>query len=187
MNIQPDSTTTNISDDQELAKVLAGVNGGTDATDDVNYEETNEATAPETAAPEPIAIEPLPIETPVPSRDDLEGVKMEAINELRPLIDKLDLPPEEKFDTYLLLIRCTDDRELVPPAHEVAKLIADDSRRAMALLDIIKEIDYLSNKPAEETAGLDVAAPAPLDDIGLEAPVLEDTSFTATPDAAPAV
>ena len=26
MNIQPDNTTTNISDDQELAKALAGVN-----------------------------------------------------------------------------------------------------------------------------------------------------------------
>ena len=157
MNLQPDTTVSNISDDQELAKVLAGVNGGTadDATTDVEYEETA-ATTPETVAPEPIAIEPLPIaQNPVPSRDDLEGVKMEAVNELRPLIDKLDLPPEEKFDTYLLLIRCTDDRELVPPAHEVAKLISDDSRRAMALLDIIKEIDYLSSKPATDTTSSD--------------------------------
>lgn len=159
MNIQPDTTTTNISDDQELAKVLAGVNNVPTADDsaaDVEYEETN--TVPATPAPEPIAIEPLPIApNPVPSRDDLEGVKMEAINELRPLIDKLDLPPEEKFDTYLLLIRCTDDRDLVPPAHEVAKLISDDSRRAMALLDIIKEIDYLSSKPADTTVDTDDA------------------------------
>lgn len=164
MNLQPDTTVSNISDDQELAKVLAGVNGGTadDATADVEYEETA-ATTPETVAPEPIAIEPLPIaQNPVPSRDDLEGVKMEAVNELRPLIDKLDLPPEEKFDTYLLLIRCTDDRELVPPAHEVAKLISDDSRRAMALLDIIKEIDYLSSKPAADTTSSDeVTLPTP--------------------------
>lgn len=164
MNLQPDTTVSNISDDQELAKVLAGVNGGTadDATTDVEYEETA-ATTPATVAPEPIAIEPLPIaQNPVPSRDDLEGVKMEAVNELRPLIDKLDLPPEEKFDTYLLLIRCTDDRELVPPAHEVAKLISDDSRRAMALLDIIKEIDYLSSKPATDTTSSDeVTLPTP--------------------------
>lgn len=158
MNLQPDTTVSNISDDQELAKVLAGVNGGAaDDTADVDYEETaTAAAAPETVAPEPIAIEPLPIaQNPVPSRDDLEGVKMEAVNELRPLIDKLDLPPEEKFDTYLLLIRCTDDRDLVPPAHEVAKLISDDSRRAMALLDIIKEIDYLSSKPATDTTSSD--------------------------------
>lgn len=175
MNIQPDNTTTNISDDQELAKVLAGVNATADDTEaDVDYEETgtsadtSAATAPvETAAPEPIAIEPLPIAAnPVPARSDLEDVKMEAINELRPLIDKLDLPPEEKFDTYLLLIRCTDDKELVPPAHEVAKLIADDSRRAMALLDIIKEIDYLAGKATNESTGL----ATPTDDALLPSP-----------------
>lgn len=165
MNLQPDNTVSNISDDQELAKVLAGVNGAP-APDDTGAAPAYEETVPETLAPEPIAINPLPIATnPVPSRDDLEGVKMEAINELRPLIDKLDLPPEEKFDTYLLLIRCTDDRDLVPPAHEVAKLISDDARRAMALLDIIKEIDYLSSKPAADSvtplASEEVALPTP--------------------------
>lgn len=154
MNIQPDSTTTNISDDQELAKVLAGVNATPEVPEQPEYEETPVMPEPQTPLPEPIAINPLPVTNPVPTRDNLEGVKMEAVNELRPLIDKLDLPPDEKFDTYLLLIRCTDDRELIPPAHEVAKLIADDSRRALALLDIIKEIDYLSNKDkaAEDTA-----------------------------------
>ncbi|MBH1980503.1 hypothetical protein I8H89_03215 [Candidatus Saccharibacteria bacterium] len=166
MNLQPDTGTTNISDDQELAKVLAGVNGGPTVDDtaaDVDYEETSTAPEPVAIAPEPIAINPLPIAAnPVPSRDDLEGVKMEAINELRPLIDKLDLPPEEKFDTYLLLIRCTDDKELVPPAHEVAKLISDDARRAMALLDIIKEIDYLSSKaPSDAPSADDVSLPTP--------------------------
>lgn len=154
MNIQPDEATTNISDDQELAKALAGVNNTADT--EVDYEETDAATptAPVvTPAPEPIAVEPLPIApNPVPERGDLEGVKIEAVNELRPLIDKLVLPPEEKFDTYLLLIRVTDDKTLVPPAHETAKLIEDDSRRAMALLDIIKEIDYLSSKSDEAAA-----------------------------------
>src|SRR3990167_5510335 len=147
MNLQSDDNPNTISDDQELAKALAGVGA--------------ETPAPETEAPEPEVEEepetpaPLPVSfatNPVPERGNLEEVKMEAINELRPIIDKLNLPPDEKFDTYLLLIRCTDDRELVPPAHEVAKLIEDDSRRAQALLDIIKEIEYLSNKPTEEPA-----------------------------------
>jgi hypothetical protein len=147
MNLQSDDNPNTISDDQELAKALAGVGA--------------ETPAPETEAPVPEVEEvletpaPLPVSfatNPVPERGNLEEVKMEAINELRPIIDKLNLPPDEKFDTYLLLIRCTDDRELVPPAHEVAKLIEDDSRRAQALLDIIKEIEYLSNKPAEEPA-----------------------------------
>lgn len=174
MNIQPDNTTTNISDDQELAKVLAGVN----TNDDVDYEETPE-TAPTETSSSPVETAPVPepaaaplVPNPVPTRDNLEEVKMEAVQELRPLIDKLNLPPEEKFDTYLLLIRCTDDKELVAPAHEVAKQIEDESRRAMALLDIIKEIDYLSNKqlatPSQSTPTLDeiqasVAVTSPAD------------------------
>jgi hypothetical protein len=54
------------------------------------------------------------------------------------------LAPDEKFDTYLLLIRSTDDTSLIAPAHTAAKNIPDETRRAQALLDIIKEIDYLS-------------------------------------------
>lgn len=151
MNIQPDDNNpTTISDDQELAKALAGVNAETPAPEP---EETEPPVVVETAPPAPLEVN---FNTnPVPQRDDLDEVKMEAINELRPIIDKLNLPPDEKFDTYLLLIRCTDDRTLVPPAHEVAKLIEDDSRRAQALLDVIKEIEYLSNKPAVEEAPAD--------------------------------
>ena len=81
----------------------------------------------------------------------LDDVKMAAITGLRPLVDKLVLPTEEKFDTYLLLIRTTDDETLIAPAHEIARQIEDPSRRAMALLDIIKEIDYLANKSSAQT------------------------------------
>ena len=45
---------------------------------------------------------------------------------------------------YLLLLRSTDDRDLIAPAHEAAVAIVDESRRAQALLDIVKEIDYFS-------------------------------------------
>ena len=78
--------------------------------------------------------------------DDLGDIRRQAIAELRPLVDKLDLPPEDKFDTLLLLIRTTDDSSLIPTAHETAKAIADDTRRAQALLDIIKEIDFFGRK-----------------------------------------
>ena len=154
------NNTTNISDDQELAQALAGVN-----KDSLPFEETAPAPIP-VPVPTPEAddkmeskkkndgekapeAEPAPapvVDGPLPNRDGLDEVKLSAIKELRPLIEKLTLPPEEKFDTYLLLIRTTDDKELVAPAHEVARQIEDESRRAMALLEIIKEIDYLSNK-----------------------------------------
>jgi len=77
-----------------------------------------------------------------PSRDTLDNLKFATITELRPLIDRLNLPADEKFDTLLLMIRSTDDASLVPAAHAAATQIPDDARRAQALLDIIKEIDF---------------------------------------------
>lgn len=76
----------------------------------------------------------------------LEKIKTSALDELRPLVTKLDLPAEEKFDTLLLIIRSTDDQSLLKAAHAAAKEITDDTRRAQALLDIVKEIDYFSTK-----------------------------------------
>lgn len=162
MDITPqDITTQPMSDDQELAKALAGVlpdEPDTQATD-LQFEETPVTIPP---IPEPLGEYPIvPSETPViPSEtpvapfqmptltpsSDLESVKKDAIQELRPLIDHIDLPPEEKFDTYLLLIRSTDDATLIAPAHAAAIGITDEKRKAEALLDIIKEIDYLSKK-----------------------------------------
>ncbi len=77
---------------------------------------------------------------------ELDKLKASALEELRPLVGKLDLPAEEKFDTLLLIIRSTDDQALLDEAHAAAKDITDDSKRAQALLDIIKEIDYFSAK-----------------------------------------
>lgn len=170
MDITPqDTTTQSISDDQELAKALAGVLPDdpsapvVTAVENTNELKFDEAPAP-TVAPAPVATveaPTVPDETPVipsfelppiPPIDDstpvsnLEGIKKDAIQELRPLIDHVDLPPEEKFDTYLLLIRSTDDITLIGPAHTAAQGIADEKRKAEALLDIIKEIDYLSKK-----------------------------------------
>ncbi len=148
MDISDDNQKQVTSDDQELAKALAGVGQGTD----IGFEETAPAPMAEPisplvqpitpAAPDPVA----PVATTISvAGAGLDGVKQEAIAELRPLIDKLDVDPEEKFNTYLLLIRSTDDRSLIAPAHEAAKNIADETKKAQALLDIIKEIDFLSN------------------------------------------
>lgn len=158
-----------ISDDQELAKVLAGVSQDTD--NNLQFEETSNIVEPNinpaTISPDPVvthqddnqvAIEPAvtPTINPTPTSSTvapadsttdpaLDTIKQTALSELRPLVDKLDVSPEEKFDTYLLLIRSTDDKSLIVPAHDAAVAIVDEARRAQALLDIIKEIDYLSN------------------------------------------
>ena len=77
---------------------------------------------------------------------NLDSIKSLAISELRPLIGKLNASPEDKFDTILLLIRTTDDSSLIPMAYETARTITDDTRRAQALLDVIKEVDYNKSK-----------------------------------------
>lgn len=159
MDIQPVEQQS-ISDDQELAKVLAGVSG---QTDDVSASDSGlqleETPLPTTATAEPVAAEPAivppTIPEPViaaPAGNSLEDIKKGALNELRPLVDKLDVSPEEKFDTYLLLIRSTDDKELIPASYEAARAITDETRRAQALLDVIKEIDYLSGATTQQPA-----------------------------------
>lgn len=152
VDIQPTATQP-ISDDQELAKVLAGVSQQAD--DSLQFEETPAPTPVTDPAVDQTST--IPTDAPLTSLDtiaavappvvgdDLTPIKNEAINELRPLVDKLNLQPEEKFDTYLLLLRSTDDRTLIAPAHAAAQAITDEARKAQALLDIIKEIDYLSN------------------------------------------
>lgn len=100
------------------------------------------AVAAEEPAPLTAPVEPFP--APVAADGELDGIKKDAITELRPLVDKLNLEPNEKFDTYLLLLRSTDDKELVAPAHEAAKAIPDETKKAEALLEIIKEIDFLN-------------------------------------------
>lgn len=153
-----------ISDDQELAKVLAGVSAQADdaglGDSGLTLEET-----PLPGAPDPIAAAAPVVEEPVvpvipepvavvPAAADssLDGIKKDALNELRPLVDKLNVSPEEKYDTYLLLIRSTDDKTLIPSAYESARAITDEARRAQALLDIIKEIDYLSGATTQQPA-----------------------------------
>lgn len=148
MNIQPTNQQP-ISDDQELAKVLAGINQQVDSTTSTQNI-PDEVALEETPVADPVAaIAPLPeMEQPMMSValvGNLDSIKQAALGELRPLVDKLNVSPEEKFDTYLLLLRSTDDQSLISPAHEAARSISDEARRAQALLDIIKEIDYLSN------------------------------------------
>lgn len=166
MDIQPQQP---ISDDQELAKVLAGITAGADQTaapanlaGDLEQEGASTSTS-KAATDDAAAVPPTPPLPPVPSAPtpaaatpsngggELESIKNDALNELRPLVDKLNVSPEEKFDTYLLLIRSTDDVTLIAPAHEAAQGITDEARRAQALLDVIKEIDYLSG-PRQQAA-----------------------------------
>ena len=163
MDISADNQQQTISDDQELAKALAGVN---QEANDLNLDSQSVDQLPQTAEVED-QVQPGYISAPVTNESaasttatpdfsqpaavssaadpSLASVKEAALSELRPLVGKLEVSPEEKFNTYLLLIRSTDDKDLIAPAHEAAKSIADEAKKAQALLDIIKEIDFLSS------------------------------------------
>ena len=193
MDITPQIKTQQpISDDQDLAKALAGVLPDEPATQPAASDQTlpelpNMQFEPTTASIDDLPAEPPasdvspqdepsedispvlpPFEMPMPQETaapetapapapteptgELADIKKDALNELRPLIDKVTLPPEEKFNTYLMLIRSTDDVTLIGPAHEAAQAIPDEAIRAQALLDIIKEIDYLSQTTSQQSA-----------------------------------
>ncbi len=148
MNIQPVNNQP-VSDDNDLAKVLSGADGDAPAAPMAELPvDTPPETTPEVPAMPPLeeTTPPATTTTPTATHEELEAIKKEALAELKPLVDKLELPPEEKFDILLLIIRSTDDEELVNKAHTTATEIADETRKAQALLDIIKEVDYFSNK-----------------------------------------
>lgn len=152
-NVHDDGLAPIVPSDSPVAPTPAPISPPVDTTqpnDDgsaqtTNTEEATPADTTTTAATTPTDDTGTDTTAPAPS-GPLDSIKNEALNELRPLVDKLGVAPEEKFDTYLLLIRSSDDMSLIAPAHEAAKAIPDESRRAQALLDIIKEIDYLTHQ-----------------------------------------
>lgn len=145
MNIQPVNNQP-VSDDNDLAKVLSGADGDAPAAPAPEPEVAEPEQAPAEPASEMPPLEETPPSAPTAGHEELEAIKKEALEELKPLVDKLELPPEEKFDILLLIIRSCDDEELVDKAHKTAIEIADETRKAQALLDIIKEVDYFSSK-----------------------------------------
>jgi hypothetical protein len=143
--------------------------GGADAPSMTNAPDplaVNTDAKPQNDADDPAIVLPTPPSDDKPAKEDelpsvqhthdkkststgssnLDKIKTSALEELRPLVGKLNLPADEKFDTLLLIIRSTDDQLLLDEAHDAAKEITDDTKRAQALLDIIKEIDYFSTK-----------------------------------------
>ena len=158
-----------VTDDQELAKVLASMSGGAQQTPPTL---THGVTTiqPPASAPQPApapdaaatAMPPIPTPPPVAAPEmppvapaaaslpgDLDQIKKMALEELRPIVEKLELPPEEKFEALLLVIRSSDDNSLIKAAYDAAEGIADSAKKAQALLDVIKEIEYFSaQRPA---------------------------------------
>lgn len=78
--------------------------------------------------------------------DELESIRRDALNQLSPLLGKLDQPPEEKYRTLMMMIQASDNKTLLKEAYEAASQIEDDTKKAEALLGIINEINYFSKE-----------------------------------------
>jgi len=137
----PETTdeTTPVLEDQltQAVENLADTPQGPESTEDTKSFKVEGESVADTA-PEPIGEEEH-VEEP----SELEGVKKKALSELKPLVDKVDLSPEKRYDLLMEIIQASDDKALVQQAYDAAHDITDDDLRAQALLEIINEIEYL--------------------------------------------
>lgn len=83
------------------------------------------------------------------SNNELDQIKEDALNQLVPIIEELDQPPEEKYRTLMMLIQASDDKNLIKSAYDTANKIEDKKQRAEALLNIVNEINYFSSSLEE--------------------------------------
>lgn len=86
----------------------------------------------------------IPVNTAAPA--DLEEIKRHALAELSPLVNKLDQTPEEKYKTIMMMIQASDNQDLINEAYQNAQQITDEKAKAEALLNIVNEINYFTQK-----------------------------------------
>lgn len=124
-----------------------------DSTTPIDKPGEDSATAPvdapatedaETAPPTPAAEEKA-TNSSAPMQD-LADIKQQALEQLSPIVGHLDQPPEEKFKTTMMMIQASDDQSLIPEAYTAAQGIEDEKVKAQALLDIVNEINYFTQK-----------------------------------------
>ena len=98
---------------------------------------------PVAAMPEaPVA--PVAPEIPAaPADGELDQIKADALKELFPLMDKIDVNPVQKFRIYRDMAKMNHDKNVVSAAHDVIREIPDESTKAKALVDLIEMIDEM--------------------------------------------
>ncbi len=73
----------------------------------------------------------------------INQVKEAALRELAPVLSKLDVPAEQKFEIYKNVIDNYHDSSVIESAYYAASKIKDDRDRGEALLYIIDSIDKM--------------------------------------------
>ncbi len=101
--------------------------------------------APAAPAPEPEVTPIVPIESMKAQYGDpdLDKVKTMALSDLRPILEKVDIPAEKKFMIYKDILELTEDKACIEPAYNSAREIADEKTKGEALVFIVECIDKL--------------------------------------------
>ena len=86
------------------------------------------------------------------SGDQLLHIKQEAMQKLEGLVDHIDVSPEEKFKTTMMMVQANDNPDLLGKAYEAAQDIMDDKVRADALLDVINEVNYFTQMTTDKSS-----------------------------------
>ena len=89
----------------------------------------------------PVIEETAAVELTDMGGNDITSVKEAMLRDLFPIMDKVEMAAEEKFDLYKRMLDDTNDKSLISGAYEVVKGIGDESARAEALLFLIKKAD----------------------------------------------
>ena len=71
------------------------------------------------------------------------SVKEAALKELFPIMNRIEVSPEKRFELYREIMEVMKDKVVVKPAYEAAKAIKNDKARADALLYVIEQIEKL--------------------------------------------
>lgn len=77
------------------------------------------------------------------SNAEVQSIKEAALKELFPIMNRIELKPEKRFELYCEMMEVMKDKAILKPAHEAAKEIKDEKARADALIYLIETIEKL--------------------------------------------
>ncbi len=152
--------TASLSDDQTDVPSNAGTDSSDDVSSDITTEDTDasavsdsfstdDPTASDSSSDDNVSTDTTSDSPPTdtsPTTGDLAELKRQALDKLSPLVHKLDQTPEEKYRTLMMLIQASDNKDLLSEAYEAADKISNEKARAEALLNIVNEINYFTQK-----------------------------------------
>lgn len=95
------------------------------------------------AEPAPAPVVPTPEVEPIPDSLNMSQVKTAALRDLVPLLDKLNMDANEKFNIYRDIFEDLKDYTVLEPAYKAAREIQDEKERAKALLYLVQSIDKM--------------------------------------------